>query len=1048
MKPEKNSFQFLGMTRSSAKMIEYEVSETHKIHIPVNLDQLFLLTIGILGDLAFKLCTEERNIEEIDEYKRNLKFSCFYFDSYYQARLNPELDQYLILMTSASFYLCDLMGSSYVYIKKIDNETLINIDGANLEKLLFWLIKSDYSKYVKIENNTYKNEILDIIYWVKQFYDTGDKEENIDNLILKLRKKVYQVGTARQLLLADVIGAIVLEKKFNSSWISIPKYTGLNKDKWKNYITKKNSIKDFWPAQHLLGKNDIFKGQSAIIQMPTSSGKTKAIEIIIRNAILSNDINYIVIIAPFRALCNEIRRDLQSSFYDDDIRIDEISDVITDDTEICQSKKTILILTPEKFIYLLRQHENIKSLINLIIYDEGHQFDTGIRGVTYDFLLTTLKEMLPENIQQVLISAVMSNSHQISDWLLKQDKVVKSPTDITPTYRSLAFFSWDRGGQLKYVDFLNPQNDEFYVPNIIEQQILSKKSREKDYRYFPAKNINQGFDVISSISLYLGLKLIKNGAVAIFCGQKRTVIKLCNEILEAEKRGYKANYPINYSNKEEINKFLYLISQNIGIENNLYKCAEIGIFSHHGSILHGLRVSIEFAMKKELVKYIICTSTLAQGVNIPIKYLIIESVNQSKEKIKTRDLHNLLGRVGRAGIHTEGTVIFADPEIYDNRNENSEYERRKWNNSLKMLDPSKSEPCDSSLLDIFKPIYSKNEKNSFSINILKFYDYYNNDRNLQKLANYFVDKMSRKNIEYDLTSVLSNLLYFTKIFNAIENYIMANWEDEKETFVEDLIRNTLGYYLASQDQKEKLEQLVKDIKKNIHEKVNENNKKRVFGKTLLGLKSSLIINDWITNNIDLFRKIENSNDILNIISDFLFQNILDDFFYDHSNIKNKIDLLDLWINGKNYFEIFGFWKSKSIKAKWGKKSKEVTLENVIEFYDKELSFEGNLFIGAIVEQINFIDSSLYNKIKDEYLRFQKMIKYGLPDIQSVTIYEMGFSDRTLAQKLKQFINHESLTKEQYSTDFFNNKDEVVKIITLYPSYFQHILELTLRSLEK
>ena len=65
-------------------------------------------------------------------------------------------------------------------------------------------------------------------------------------------------------------------------------------------------------------------------------------------------------------------------------------------------------------------------------------------------------------------------------------------------------------------------------------------------------------------------------------------------------------------------------------------------------------------MKEGLVRFVVCTSTLAQGVNLPIRYLIVTSVYQGKEQIKVRDFHNLIGRAGRAGMHTEGSILFAD----------------------------------------------------------------------------------------------------------------------------------------------------------------------------------------------------------------------------------------------------------------------------------------------------------------------------------------------------------------------------------------------------
>jgi cytochrome c biogenesis factor len=60
---------------------------------------------------------------------------------------------------------------------------------------------------------------------------------------------------------------------------------------------------------HLLGKEGIFSGQSAVIQMPTSAGKTKSTEIIIRSAFMSQRTKIAVVVAPFKALCHEIERD-------------------------------------------------------------------------------------------------------------------------------------------------------------------------------------------------------------------------------------------------------------------------------------------------------------------------------------------------------------------------------------------------------------------------------------------------------------------------------------------------------------------------------------------------------------------------------------------------------------------------------------------------------------------------------------------------------------------------------------------------------------------
>ena len=130
--------------------------------------------------------------------------------------------------------------------------------------------------------------------------------------------------------------------------------------------------------------------------------------------------------------------------------------------------------------------------------------------------------------------------------------------------------------------------------------------------------------------------------------------------------------PVDISDAAEVGKVADLFQRHLGAQAGATQAAAIGIFPHHANVPHGLRLSIEHAMKEGLAKFVICTSTLAQGVNFPLKYLIVTTTQQGQERIMVRDFHNLMGRAGRAGMHTEGSVIFSSPEVYDQR-ENVRY---------------------------------------------------------------------------------------------------------------------------------------------------------------------------------------------------------------------------------------------------------------------------------------------------------------------------------------------------------------------------------------
>ncbi len=469
MRPEKKSQLLLGVTRSKAKMLEYGVPEEHHIKITQDPAKLFTLSIGLLGDLAAAINREEPDPGSLSELKTSLLFSARFFDSYLQSKLNETIDPYLVLLGSASYYLCDLPGSASVLAKRIDGDCP-GLDGDGLEDLLLWLLQADLGTYFDGAEGPFGEFIDGISKWILQFFENGNGEDNLLDLATKLRDAVYEFGTPRQLLFGDVITAVLRKKLENSAWKALPSYSGLPRDKWLHALQKDSFIKELWPAQHLLGKADVLKGESAIVQMPTSAGKTKATELILRSAFLADRVSLAIIIAPFRALCHEIKNSLVEAFHNEPTKVDELSDALQTDFEIAEllGHQQILVVTPEKLVYVLRHAPELAAHVGLLVFDEGHQFDSGTRGITYELLLTSLRSMIPEGTQKVLISAVISNAEAVGEWLNGEPNVVEGTT-LIPTFRSVGFASWlDQLGRIEYVDSRDAEQNEFFVPRVIQ----------------------------------------------------------------------------------------------------------------------------------------------------------------------------------------------------------------------------------------------------------------------------------------------------------------------------------------------------------------------------------------------------------------------------------------------------------------------------------------------------------------------------------------------------------------------------------------------------
>lgn len=1035
MKPEQKSQLLLGVTRSKAKMLEYGIPEEHHIRITQDPAKLFTLSIGMLGDLASGINRKVLRADDIANLRNNLLFAARFFDAYLQSKLNVTIDSYLVLLGSASYYLCDLPGSASVLAKRIARGCP-DLSGDHLEDLLLWLLQADLSTSYEVRQGPYENYINSISKCILQFFKDGNGEENLLDLATKLRAAVYDSGTPRQLLFGDVISAVIRKKLHNSGWKALPLYSGLPREKWLHALQKESFIKELWPAQHLLGQADVLKGKSAIVQMPTSAGKTKAIELMIRSAFLAERTSLAIIIAPFRALCHEIKNSLVSAFHNEPTRVDELTDALQTDFEITEllGHQQILVVTPEKLLYVLRHNLELVSHVGLLIFDEGHQFDNGTRGITYELLLTSLRSMLPEKVQKILISAVISNAEAVGRWLNGAPDVVEG-TNLNPTFRSVGFASWlDQLGRIEYVDSQKSEQGEFFVPRVIESYKLPKKTHERKVRLFPDKEDGQ------AIALYLGLRLVPNGSIAIFCGRKSTAASICEKAVATIGRGISLPLPQQFSDQQEVGKLHSLHIMNLGSDASASKSAEYGIFSHHGNTPYGIRLAVEYAMRENLVRFVVCTSTLAQGVNLPIRYLIVTSVYQGMERIKVRDFHNLIGRAGRAGMHTEGSILFADHDVYDKRNSRSE--KWRWKQVSELLEPKNSEPCISNLLSIFDPIKSDDGKYTINMEALDFARAYISDLNeISKLATGIVKQHSGK--KFSREGVNRQVSWRISLIASIESFLLSHWDESEsglsESDVIHLAEETLAFFLADEQKRKHIRDLFKLLAENISTSITEPSRRRIYGRTLYGVQDAQAIEGWVKSNAAQILAIVNEEEALNLTWPLLTEHI-------HNGVFKKFDKPDVlkeisqeWIKGRPFHDLLEIIRQREAKMIWGSRRRDFRIDDVVEVCEGALAYDGALLFGALCEFIETLDQDETGILISRIQILQKRLKYGLPTEASIALYELGFSDRVISQDLAVTMKLSVTQKKDVVKSLKQNRDTVITVLEKYPIYFRNKL---------
>jgi hypothetical protein len=917
MRPEATALTILSTTRARAKMHEFRVAPADFNALPRDPSMLFPLAIGILGDVAAAVADTLEGVAvapatlprplgwgELDEDPQGvLRFASIFFDAYLNAQLDADLDTEFSLLCAAAYYIAGNVGSATVIIRHMAAPDLGLAGG--LGHLVYSILKNSFFPIDGPHaHQAVTNQLLQALGGYFSFEaETGD----IAEVCRAFRGYFHRSGSPRELFYSDVVGALCALKLRNAARTILPTASGMAPDIWRPALAKPHFPIELWPAQQRIADAGVFAGRSVVIQMPTSAGKTRATEIIIRSAFLSGRAHLAVIVAPYRSLCHDIRGDLVTAFAGENVRLDEASDAYQFDLALDAlfAEDSVLIVTPEKLLYMLRRAPELAERIGLVIYDEGHQFDGMTRGPTYELLLTSLRMSLPTETQIVLISAVIGNAPDVAAWLVGDSDAVVGAEGLLPTTKSIAFASWqDQRGRLEYVKPEDPAEREYFVPRIIADIALPLRGRETAQRRFPEKT---GGDV----GLFLGLHVVRNGSVAIFCGRKDSVTKICSRAAEIVDRGVELEWPIETSDAAEVEKIRALCELELGAGASATRAAALGLFAHHADTPQGIRLAIEHAMKEGLAKFVICTSTLAQGVNFPLKYLIVTSTRQGREQILVRDFHNLMGRAGRAGMHTEGSVIFSTPSIYDQRQQF--LGRRTWNSAIELLDARNSEPSRSSILSLFDPYQQRQPPIVQEIPPewldLVFADAprINEIVAAALAAQPNISEREFRGFIEGRARAVQNVAAF-----LVANMTFAEGEDAAERTTE-LAANTLAYHLADEETRMRLVEVFRSI--GVSVAVNTDGDQRaLIRRSPLPPAAVAELTNWLNENFENLQTAVQENRLLAVISPLALR-------FSTSRAIQAISIQDLvpralqeWVAGRSYAVIFDTLAEARVKV--------------------------------------------------------------------------------------------------------------------------------------
>lgn len=865
-----------------------------------------------------------------------------------------------LLNTSGFYNLNNHEKNSFDHVLNYENLILKTLQ-LFLNKKIYLI--DDEIKYFKEKTLKVKAELpyyddllyyyLDFLELLNEFILTGDEINYLDSFDNCYKDSIC----SGNVLISHILGLLKVRMclfKKQNVWDVIKTQNKLPHKIWQNYIKllvsdiyddnkikikeSRNSIFEFWKSQLIaIEKGIISNTDNFVIQMPTSTGKTLIAELTIINSLIENPGSKCIYIAPFRSLTYEIEETLSKRLENLGWKVSRATGSYELDNfqYFWIEYADVIVATPEKIDLLYRNNPDFFEDVSIVVIDEGHLIgEKGSRSSLLEFLIIKLKIKLGEMSKFLFISAVIPeySSKELSKWLSgNQRNVISSPTILgkewQPTRKLFGFFEWypkKEAGQIVY----HIGKNRPYLSNIIKSEFYGNTK-------FPNKK-NSSFKFETAASL--AYKLIDEGNILIFISRPDWVRYMGTHFLKLIELKDEYNVQKNQFRKRRLVS-IEIAEKWLEKDDIVIKCLKRGLGLHYGSLSEELKKSIEKDFREKRLDVLIATNTIAQGVNFPIKTVIVHSLirnYQKQTKVSNHDFWNIIGRAGRAGKETEGQVIFLKFEDEDD--------------------------------DLFKEYLDKDNLKIVESNLIP----------LIKILQKRLHPLHRKKIDNELRLLIEP--YFLNIL--MEESV--NSDDEK--LIKEMIGNSL-FKIQADNQRLIIDPLKKRLIKiasYYRSKIEDDDLRKIYAKNGLYLFSSELISNFIIDNMDDIQNSNQNDDIFGILR--IIMHILPSI-HEMQGGKLKKDVIERnleslyfftckWISGSPIKELSDYWENLFYNEKKLKKKMQIFINDYLEY-----RYPWGISVFLDILNYHLKKESKTNKyiLSEKIKHIPVFVKYGLED---------------------------------------------------------------------
>jgi len=373
-------------------------------------------------------------------------------------------------------------------------------------------------------------------------------------------------------------------------------------------------IMELYPPQAACVEAGLFSGKNLLIAIPTASGKTLVAEMAMHHQVTRG--GKCLYIVPLRALASEKFEEFSGK----GLRVG-IATGDFDRRDDYLGRNDIIVATSEKVDSLLRNRTPWLSEITLLVVDEAHLIDDPSRGATLEMVIAKLRHKNP-GMQIIALSATIGNPADLAGWL--DAELVESdwrPVDL----REGVFFE-----------------DSIQFADDVRQ--VERRSKYED--------LDLVLDTVAEGGQCLVFVSSRKNAEA-FAKRAASGLKIANPILAG------------YADKIRSNA-----STDMG--KTLAACVAQGAAFHHAGLSREERGIVEAGFREGQIKVISSTPTLAAGLNLPARRVIVRdylrfSAGEGMMPIPVREYRQMAGRAGRPHLdpYGEAVLIAKSEEMVD-----------------------------------------------------------------------------------------------------------------------------------------------------------------------------------------------------------------------------------------------------------------------------------------------------------------------------------------------------------------------------------------------